>query len=82
MKQAISKEVELTSSSQTLFRQNNFASKLLSCYSKRFGLSYINLVLNQSVVDICLNRQQDPDWSCEVNNKTRKKYKGRKEIII
>jgi len=67
MKQAITKEVQLTVQSATLFRQNNFASKLLSCYSKRFGLTYINQVLYDCVLSVCLNHQKDPDWSCEIN---------------
>ena len=58
----------VTASSTSLFRQNNFASKLLSIYCKRFGLAFVKLTLYDSVINICLAHQNNADWSCEVGD--------------
>lgn len=66
MKQAISRELQNTLHSSTLFRQNNYTSKLLSAYSKRYGLPYIKYILDDIINFVCLSRQRNPDWSCEI----------------
>jgi len=55
---------------QTLFRLNNFASKLISTYCKRYGLAYINLILNDVVETICLSAtSEETYWSVEMDPK-------------
>ena len=62
---------------QTLFRLNNFASKLISTYCKRYGLAYINVILNSVVETICLSATNEQTyWSVEVgpNPQQRKRH--------
>lgn len=52
---SVKKEVEETESLGTLFRSNNFSSKLMKFYSQRIGHSYLKKMLGPIIDTICNN---------------------------
>lgn len=52
---SVKKEVEECNSLGTLFRSNNFSSKLMKYYSQRIGHSYLKKLLGPLIDTICLN---------------------------
>lgn len=70
VEKAITREIQTTSTTQTLFRLNNFASKLISTYCKRYGLAYISVILNSVVETVCLSATNEQTyWSVEMDPK-------------
>jgi hypothetical protein len=36
-------------------------------------MTYLRTILYDTIVKICLNHQQQPDWSCQVSKESKKK---------